>query len=355
MDNFLIYGAYGYTGRLIVEHAVKQGLVPILGGRDAKKAEELAKQYELECVVLDANDSEKWKHILSKVSLVLNCAGPFALTVKDIVPACIKHGVHYLDITGEIDVFEYIESLSELATEKKVTLMPGVGFDVVPTDCLSSQLHHKLPTATHLELAFQGTSGVSRGTALSMARRYHAGGTIRENGKMKTVPLAFEDKIISFGEKERLCVTIPWGDIFTAYHTTQIENIKVYTGVSEKTLKSLRTYRKFKVIAKTSLAQWTFKKIIKSKIDGPSAIKRATCITHVWGKVIDKTTGELVEAELTTPESYHLTALTAIESTIRVLKGKCPVGYQTPVTAFGKDYILSFEKVKLSFKKTIKS
>lgn len=350
MDNFFIYGAYGYTGRLITEYAVKQGLKPIIGGRDAAKIEELAKKYELEFEVLDAKDPEKWDNVLAKVSLVLNCAGPFASTVKEIVPKCIEHNKHYLDITGEIEVFEYIEGLGKQALEKNVVLMPGVGFDVVPTDCLSGHLHDKLPTATHLELAFQGTSGVSRGTALSMARRYHAGGTIRENGKMKNVPLAYEDKLIEFGEKERLCVTIPWGDIFTAYHSTKIENIKVYTGVSEKTLKSLRTYRKFKGLAKTKLAQWSFEKIIKNKIDGPSAIKRATCITHLWGKATDSTTGQTVIAELTTPESYHLTALTAIESTIRVLKGKCKRGYQTPVTAFGKGFILSFDKVKLNFK-----
>lgn len=350
MDNFFIYGAYGYTGRLITEYAVKQGLKPIIGGRDAAKIEELAKQYELDFEVLDAKDPVNWDAILSKVSLVLNCAGPFALTVKDIVPKCIENNTHYLDITGEIEVFEFIESLSKQALDKNVVLMPGVGFDVVPTDCLSGHLYSKLPTATHLELAFQGTSGVSRGTALSMARRYHTGGTIRENGKMKSVPLAYEDKVIQFGEKERLCVTIPWGDVFTAYHSTKIENIKVYTGVSEKTLKSLRTYRKFKGLAKTKLAQWSFEKVIKNKIDGPSAIKRATCITHLWGKATDATTGQTVTAELTTPESYHLTALTAIESTIRVLKGKCSSGYQTPVTAFGKEFILSFDKVKLNFK-----
>lgn len=349
MENFFIYGAYGYTGRLITEYAVKQGLSPIIGGRDAHKTEALAKQHGLEYVVANANDTKKWNNVLTKVSLVLNCAGPFALTVRDIVPNCIANGVHYLDITGELEVFEYIESLNNQAIDKGITLLPGVGFDVVPTDCLSAQLHDKLPTATHLELAFQGTSGVSRGTALSMARRYHNGGTIRENGKMIPVPLAYEDKIIHFGEKERLCVTIPWGDIFTAYHSTKIENIKVFTGVSPKTLKSLRSYKKFKLLARTKPVQWAIQKFIKHKIDGPSAIKRATCVTHLWGKATDTTTGQSIQAELTTPESYHLTALTAIESTIRVLKGKYKVGYQTPVTSFGKDYILNFDKVTLNF------
>jgi short subunit dehydrogenase-like uncharacterized protein len=350
LDKFFIYGAYGYTGRLITDWAAKQGLKPIIGGRDASKIEQLAKEHELEFVVLDAHAPSVWDKVLSNVSLVLNCAGPFVLTVEDIVPKCIEHSVHYFDITGEIDVFDYIQKLHPKAKAKNIVLMPGVGFDVVPTDCLSAQLHNKLPTATHLELAFQSSSGLSRGTALSMARRYHTGGTIRENGLLKSVPLAYEDKVIQFGEKERLCVTIPWGDVFTAYYSTKIENIKVYTSVSEKTLKGLRTYRKFKWLAKTSVAQWGFQKIIRNKINGPSAIQRATCRTLLWGKVTDSATNQSIIAELSTPESYHLTALTAIESTIRVLKGKCTPGYHTPSTAFGKDFILSFDKVKLLFK-----
>ena len=349
MDNFFIYGAYGYTGRLITEYALRQGFRPVLGGRNASKLKALAEAHDLEYHVLEAEDSEKWDKVLGNVSLVLNCAGPFALTVKHIVPACINHGVHYLDITGEIEVFEFIQSQDEKAKAKNIVLMPGVGFDVVPTDCLSAQLHDKLPSATHLELAFQGTSGVSRGTALSMARRYHNGGTMRVKGKLIEVPFAHEVKTIDFGEQKRLCVSIPWGDVFTAYYSTHIENIKVFTGISPKTLKSLRMYRKFKRLVKTNLVQWGLQKIIKRKIDGPSAIKRATCITHLWGKVTDESTNKSVIAELTTPESYYLTSLTAMESVKRVLKGKCEPGYQTPAMAFGKDFILSFDKVKLHF------
>ncbi|MCB0495964.1 MAG: saccharopine dehydrogenase NADP-binding domain-containing protein [Cyclobacteriaceae bacterium] len=349
MDNFFIYGAYGYTGRLITDYAIRQGFQPVLGGRNAAKVKALAEVNGLEYYVLEANDKAKWDIVLEDVSLVLNCAGPFALTVKDIVPACIEHGVHYLDITGEIEVFQFIQSQHEIAKEKGIALMPGVGFDVVPTDCLAAQLSNKLPSATHLELAFQGTSGVSRGTALSMARRYHNGGTMRIDGNLVSVPLAHEVKMVHFGEKDRLCVSIPWGDVFTAYYTTGIENIKVFTGISMKTLKSLRLYRKFKAIAKTKLVQWVLQQIIRSKIDGPSAIKRATCVTHIWGKATDSATGKSVEAELITPESYYLTSLTAIESVKRVLKGKFNKGYQTPAMAFGKDFILSFDKVKLNF------
>src|SRR5207237_1168186 len=73
---------------------------------------------------------------LRDVALVLHCAGPFIHTSRPMVEACVKAGAHYLDITGEIAVFESILNRDE----QHVTLLPGVGFDVVPTDCLGAML-----------------------------------------------------------------------------------------------------------------------------------------------------------------------------------------------------------------------
>jgi short subunit dehydrogenase-like uncharacterized protein len=347
MGKFLIYGAYGYTGKIIVERAVERGLTPILGGRNLHKIKAIADQYNLAYIHLKASDVDGWSKALEQVDLVLNCAGPFALTVEYIVPFCLRSNTHYLDITGEIDVFSYIASLDREAKTSSVVLLPGVGFDIVPTDCLGAQLHEQLPDATHLELAFQGNSGISRGTALSMARRYHEGGTIRENGKLTPVPIAYEVKPIYFGGMDRTCMTIPWGDVYTAYHTTGIKNIKVYTGVNQKTLKSLLSYKKLTWIAKTAVAQWLMRKIIRKKVDGPSAEARANNQTYLWGKVWNEA-GKSVSMEMTTPESYHLTALTAIASVEKVLSGEVAPGYQTPVKAFGNKFIEEFDRVNIS-------
>ena len=347
MKKIFIYGAYGYTGKLIVEAAVEQGLKPILGGRSAKKLAPLAKQYELEHIAFDVANKDEWEKLLPGIDLVLNCAGPFALTVEHVVPACLRHNSHYLDITGEIEVFSYIASLNKEAVSAGVVLMPGVGFDIVPTDCLSAKLKERLPGGTHLELAFQGNSGVSRGTALSMARRYHEGGMIRENSKLLKVPIAYEVRDIEFGGKTRLCITIPWGDVYTAYFTTGIGNIKVFTGVSRKTLNSLLSFKKLKWAARTAIVQWMMKSIIKRRVIGPSLEKRSTYITYLWGRISDGN-GKSVTMEMQTMESYQLTAFTAIEAAKQVLTGNIESGYKTPAGAFGSSFIDQFEKYNLT-------
>ena len=346
MKQIFIYGAYGYTGKLLVEVAVEQGLKPVLGGRNKKKLSVLASKYDLESIAFDVKNIDEWNKLLPSIDLVINCAGPFALTVEHVVPACLRNKVHYLDITGEIEVFSYIASLTKEAKKAEIVLMPGVGFDIVPTDSLSAKLKERLPSGTHLELAFQGNSGISRGTALSMARRYHEGGLIRENGKLKKVPIAFEVRDIFFGDKKRLCMTIPWGDVYTAYFTTGIPNIKVFTGVSKKTLDSLLTYKKLTWAAKTALLQWIMRSIIKKRVNGPSQEKRSTYVTYLWGKITDDA-GKSVTMEMQTMESYQLTAHTAIEAAKEVLNGSVNPGYNTPAGAFGSKFIEQFEKYKL--------
>jgi short subunit dehydrogenase-like uncharacterized protein len=346
MGTIFIYGAYGYTGKIIVDVAVNKGLKPLIGGRNKELTKALADEYQLDFEVLAVKDYDHWTQVLAKVDLLINCAGPFALTVEHIVPLCLKNRVHYLDITGEIEVFSYIASLDKEAQQSGVVLMPGVGFDVVPTDCLSAKLKERLPDGEQLVLAFQGSSGISRGTALSMARRYHNGGMIRQNGKLINVPIAHEVKEIAFGGMNRLCMTIPWGDVYTAYFTTGIPNIKVFTGVNQKTLNSLLTFKKFKWAAKTGLIQWLMRKIIRSKVTGPSLENRKTKLTYLWGQISDKS-GKSVTLEMQTMESYQLTAFTAIRAAQVILEGGAQPGYRTPAGAFGSDFIDQFEKFEL--------
>ncbi|MFT5513260.1 MAG: short subunit dehydrogenase-like uncharacterized protein, partial [Bacteroidia bacterium] len=182
MDNFIIYGAYGYTGKLIVAEAVKKGWKPMVAGRNEALVKSLAEEFNLPYACFDFDDQRAWDEVLTQHKLLLNCAGPFSHTIKEVLPACVRNKVHYTDITGEIEVFEYVQSHHNDAIEAEIVMMPGVGFDVVPTDCLAKYLHEQLPTATHLELAFETNSGLSRGTALSVLNRFHKGSAIRENG-----------------------------------------------------------------------------------------------------------------------------------------------------------------------------
>ena len=152
---FLIYGANGYTGQLITRYAIEQGLKPILAGRNAVSIKALAEEHNLDYRIFGLDDPEEIDRALTDVSLVLHAAGPFIYTAKPMIMACLRNGVHYLDITGEIAVFELAFRYDGRARNKNIVLMPGVGFDVVPTDCMAVYLKQKLPDAKLLKLAFR--------------------------------------------------------------------------------------------------------------------------------------------------------------------------------------------------------
>jgi short subunit dehydrogenase-like uncharacterized protein len=342
MSNFLIYGANGYTGELITRFAAEKGLKPILAGRNAEKVEALAKQYGFEFRVFDLNDSAGLYAALQEVEFVLHCAGPFSLTSGMMVEACIRSKRHYLDITGEISVFEAMAARDELAKEAGVMIMPGVGFDVVPSDCLARHLKNRLPSANNLTLAFYGLGRISHGTQATMTMNVGRGGAIRQNGEIVSVPAAWKTREIDFGEVKKQGVTIPWGDVSTAFYSTGIPNIEVYTIVPEQQLKLLKLSRYLGWILATKPIQNILQKQIPA--GGPSDEERAKGKSYLWGEATDDA-GNRVEARQIGPEGYTLTALTALAIAEKILAGNFCAGFQTPAKCYGADLILEIEGV----------
>jgi len=219
---WMIYGANGYTGELIARDAVRRGLRPVLAGRSRDKVEVLARELGLEARVFGLDDPARLLAQIKGHGLILHCAGPFSATAAPMIEACLRAGAHYLDITGEIAVFEHAQSLNERARAAGSVICPGVGFDVVPTDCVAAALKDALPDATHLALGFDSRSSFSPGTAKTSIEGLAQGGKVRRDGKIVSVPLAYRVRRIDFGAGEKLAMTIPWGDVSTAWHTTGI-------------------------------------------------------------------------------------------------------------------------------------
>ena len=342
---FLIYGANGYTGQLITHLAVKEGLKPILAGRNEKAIKAMAKKYDLPYEIVDLTDKEGLNDAVLLANVVLHGAGPFSPTYKPMLEACIKNGTHYLDITGEIEVFEKVAARDIRIKDAGIMAMPGTGFDVVPTDCLAAYLKSQLPTATHLELAFLGIGGISHGTATTMLENLGRGGAIRKDGVITKVPNAYKVKPITYSKTPILSATIPWGDVSTAYHSTGIRNIEVYTAMNKWMLRVLQSKGLSKWFLHSNFMTNIMQKIVDKRSPGPSAAQRSKGKSFVWGKVYDEK-GNVAVARLTTPEGYTLTALTAIEITKRVLNDDYCVGFQTPSSAYGADFILEIKGTK---------
>ena len=338
--NFLIYGATGYTGELIARMAAERGLKPVLAGRNQNKVAPLAKELGLTAGAFSLDDKKSLEHALEEVDFVLHCAGPFSLTSKPMVGACLRLGKHYLDITGEIAVFEAMARLDEKAKEAGIMIMPGVGFDVVPSDCLALHLKNRLPTATNLTLAFYGLGKISHGTQATMTMNAGAGGAIRRNGEITKVPAAYKTRQIDFGEVRKTGVTIPWGDVSTAFYSTKIPNIEVYTVLPEANLKMLKLSRYTGWLLATKFVQNYLQKQIPA--GGPDQEERAKGKTFLWGEASDAQ-GNKVESRLQGMEGYTMTALTALKIAEKVLDGNFCAGFQTPAKCYGADLILEIE------------
>ncbi len=342
MPNFLIYGANGYTGELITRYAVERGMKPVLGGRNAAAVGELAARNGLEYRVFSLDDREKVDAALQEVEMVLHCAGPFSITSRAMVEACLRNKKHYTDITGEIAVFEACARVDERAKAAGIMVMPGVGFDVVPSDCLARHLKDRLPSATHLSLAFYGMGRISHGTQATMTMNVGAGGAIRKDGVITPVPAAWKTREIDFGEVTKTGVTIPWGDVSTAYYSTGIPNIEVYTVIPPKNLTMLKLSRYLGWLLATKPFQDYLQKQIPS--GGPSDEERAKGRTLLWGEARDLN-GNRVESLMQGPEGYTLTALAALNIAQKILDGNFTPGCQTPAKAYGADLVLEIEGV----------
>ena len=345
MADLLVYGSYGYTGSLVVDEAVERGLDVLLAGRDRNAVENQAIRQNCDERVFSLDERRLVDLALEEVEAVVHCAGPFEETADPMVEGCLRTGTHYLDITGEIPVFERLATRDGEAENAGITVLPGAGFDVVPTDCLAAHLADRLPDADRLSLGFQASGGMSRGTARTTVRNLGDGGAVRRDGRIESVPTAWRTRRIDFGDGERSAMTIPWGDVATAYHTTGIGSVEVYAAAPGWAVTAARFGRYLGPLARSNALKSLLESLVDARVEGPTEVERRESRNYVWGEV-ESGAGERAVSRLVTPEAYRLTKRTAVEIAERVADGDAPEGFQTPAGAFGPDLILDVEGVE---------
>jgi len=344
MPDFMIYGANGYTGSLIAREAARRGTRPILAGRQVDKIRTLAAELGMEHRVFSLDEPSAVAEGIRGVKVVLHCAGPFSRTSRPMADACLHMGTHYLDITGEEEVFEALAARDAEAKSAGIALLPGVGFDVVPSDCLAVHLKRRLPSATRLALGFQGATAMSRGTSLTVVEGLPKGGLVRENGVLRRVPFAWKTRVIDFGVGAAKAITIPWGDVSTAFYSTAIPNIEFYAAVPWAARVAVRLIRGFGWLLGSRTVQKWLERRIRAGPPGPTDAERRQRRAHFWGEVTDEV-GRRAAVRLQTPDGYDLTVLTSLAVVERVLSGAVSPGFQTPGMAFGPDFILEIAGV----------
>ncbi len=357
MKNFLIYGSYGYTGQLIVDQALKEGLRPMLAGRNEKKLRAQAERFSLEYRAFSLNETAKLDSALQEVEAVLHCAGPFVHTFRQMAEACLRTKRHYVDISGEIPGFEALAGMDAQAKTAGIMLLPGAGFDVVPSDCLAAHLKRRLPSATHLRLFVRGVgAGVSRGTAKSAIENMHRQGMIRRDGKLVQVPPAWNVREQDFGRGYTKVVSIGWGDVSTAYYSTGIPNIEAYFAFPESTINLMRALRVMGPLIYNRPVKAILKSLVDLFLQGPKEARRRNAPATFIGEATSQNRERAV-SKLITPEAYTCTALTTVAIMKRILNNnpstplavagqRFKIGFQTPSLAYGPDFILQFRGVR---------
>lgn len=337
IQSWMIYGAYGYSGRLVAEHARENGLTPLLAGRNAEKTQALADELGCAWRAFGLEDSGKIAKNLNDVDAVIHCAGPFSATSKAMIEGCLWSGTHYFDITGEMLVFEHAHSerVDSAAEEAGIIVCPGVGFDVVPTDCIAKALVDALPDAIDLDLGFQGNMTLSPGTAKTMIESLGEGTFARRDGVLKNIPVQVRD--IDFGKGPRQSMSVSWGDISTAYYTTGIKNITVYWPANDAMIIGMRYSGPFRPLLRLGPVQKILKNRVDRKVHGPSPEQRDQQRVRVWGEVRDAA-GQCVTARMTTANGYTVTQLAPVAIIEHMLAHDVEGGSTTPALLMGKDF-----------------
>ncbi|EMJ97094.1 saccharopine dehydrogenase family protein [Leptospira alstonii] len=345
--NWLLYGANGYTGELIARRAVERGQKPILAGRSESKIRPLAEKLGLPFRIFSLENPKEVQNQISDNFLVLHCAGPFIETAFPMANACIEAGVHYLDITGEISVYEMLYSLSSKALAKKVMLLPGVGFDIVPTDCLAAMLKEKLPKSHFLELGFSGFTDISKGTLKSALVQLPYGSKVRRNGKIETIPQLSLKKIVEINGRYAEFFSIPWGDVFTSFISTGIPNITVYSSFPEFQTRILKLLQPTAFFLKNSLILKGMQKFVELIASGPDEKKRKQGTILLWGEVWTEANSKRVSIRMGCSEVYEFTIESALAAVAKVEKGKFQAGFTTPSKVFGSKFVLEIPGTKI--------
>ena len=324
----LIYGANGYSGELVAEEAHRRGLRPLLAGRDPESVARVASRLGLPYRVMGLEDETALGEALSRVELVLHCAGPFSRTWEPMMRACLRAGRPYLDINGELPVYQALRQHDAEARRAGVMLLPGVGCNVVPTDCLGAHLQHRLPGARRLVLAFAMTAGPSRGSATVMLEMMTNPGAVLEGGVLRSVPARWKTRAFDFGDGiARKAITVPWGNLCTTWLSTGIPDIEVY-GVYPTALEPI------------------LQNLLRSNLRGPTAEELEEGRSYFYGEVEDDAGGKAVSL-MRGPNAYTLTARAAVLAAEQVLQGRLRPGFQTPARLLGAEFALKVRDVSL--------
>ena len=343
--DLLIYGATGYTGRLIVQHALAGGLRPIIAGRDEHAVSSMAAEYGLDWRAARVDEPEPVRSMAASANVLLNAAAPFATTSGPLIDACLATGTHYLDITGEADAIEATARLDDAAVRRGVMLMPGVGFDVVASDCLAVHVARRLPGVTALKLGFDKSQPASRGSLKTTVEMSGQGVLVRREGQLVRVPPGSLARSFDYGHGPQVSLAVSLGDLSSAFFSTGVPNIETYLRATLPVWTAIAIDQYWGWLLSSPPWQALLTAQIDYLIPDPPPHTRSVGWATIVAEAEDSC-GRCARSRMHTGDAYWFSALSAVAIAERTLAGELKSGFQTPSRVFGPDFALSFEGVR---------
>jgi short subunit dehydrogenase-like uncharacterized protein len=325
IKKLMIYGATGYTGSMIVQHAVASGVPLILAGRNEKKLAAMASTLDIPFRTFSLDKPEIVEEALADVAVVLNCAGPFMYTANALIKAAIAKQVHYLDVAAESDSYKLAETLDKAAAAAGVMLLPGCGGSVAMLGCLAAHAVERVTTPKSLSLALHVAGPMSRGSAISATENLSPECLIRRNGQL--IPQdPTELRTFDFGKGPRECFPVTLPDLITLGRATNIPDIATFVHITG-----------------AGFPQGDLSVLP----DGPTGKERDDNRYQAVAEVVS-VEGQTVRMLLDTVNGYSFTAMAAAEAGRRVMTGELRPGFQTPAELFGKGFAESIADTQIT-------
>jgi short subunit dehydrogenase-like uncharacterized protein len=343
---WLIYGAYGYTGKLIVREALKIGKNPILAGRNDIKLLNLANEFDLKYKLFELDDIDEISENLMDIDIVFNLAGPYSKTSDILIQACLKTQTHYLDLSGDIDIYQNAYSYNEEAKAKGISIICGVGFNVIVTEAAALIASESIKEPSSIMVAIAAMTKPSSGTFKQTMEILPKGGREIRDGVLKSSIIGEDRRFINYGDFSLMSYSIPMGELPVIQRSTNVKNIKAYLSLSN----SMSTSFDFFNEVVTSFASKRYGRVILKKfanafINGPSEEQNTNGKSYVWASA-ESENGDISEVIIQTPKAYYFTALLAL-GVLNEFEKKEITGALTPAQAFGKDFIKQFKNVNI--------
>ena len=225
----VLYGATGYTGRLVADELARRGMDHVLSGRNADKLARLAGERGVPATAAPLGDVRALRELLAGATAVINCAGPFTLAGDALVQAAIATGTHYVDSTGEQSFIKMVfDRHGRTAERAGVALVPALGFDYAPGDCIAHLSARGLEPLAELTMAYavQGF-GMSRGTLRSGLEMMKGGDVVYEDEQWRPAPGGVFRAGFDFPEPigHQRMIRYPSGEVITVPHHTRTRKV----------------------------------------------------------------------------------------------------------------------------------